>query len=203
MTYHYLSDTHFEHANIIRYSERPFESTARMRTAMWEGMAEVDASGDSLVHAGDFTFRRGAEVLAENPTLRLDHPERHQLVLGNHDDWHRKPDLVATVQQRWFTQLHGTHKSWRTNACLIDDQVEGRPVLVLVSHRPQADLQGADLNLYGHLHNTLARGVSRHQEDRWAVGSAPHFNVSVELIDYHPISLTDLLARRAAGVWLW
>jgi calcineurin-like phosphoesterase family protein len=205
--YFYTSDSHFHHANIMQYRARPFATVEAMNATLWRHLETVDAVGGTLVHAGNVAFRRGMELLLETHSIRLPGASRHLLVVGNHDRWILDPHLHHQVTRRLFGRCVGVVGGWRTNAVVIDDVVHGRPIKVLVSHRPQRDLQGAAVNVYGHVHNSLARasqdGTTAQQEEAWVIGSAQHFNATVELSDYRPQTLEALMARRAHGTFLW
>ena len=58
------SDTHFGHANIIKYCNRPFPDPAIMDKAIIDRHNEVVKPEDTVIHIGDFTLRSKRE--AEN-----------------------------------------------------------------------------------------------------------------------------------------
>lgn len=194
----YWSDTHFRHANILRYCERPFRDVEEMNEALFTAFQEAEAAGASLFHLGDFAF--GPDVVLE--TLGgLEHPGRHTLIAGNHDKVTSKRPEVQRAYSAFFGRTIGTEKTWKQNTLLVEDDLGGRRVRLLLSHAPQQDLQGAHFNLYGHCHNTHVLHPERLEEEYpWlAKRHEKHFNVSVELIGYRPITLAELLERRAAG----
>lgn len=81
MTTWFLADTHFGHANIIKYSNRPFASKEEMDTKMIENWNKKVGVDDDVYHIGDFCFmdqEKGQSILD-----RLN--GRKHLVLGNHD----------------------------------------------------------------------------------------------------------------------
>ena len=61
MQTHFTADTHFNHANIIRYCRRPFGSVREMNEALVSNWNRVVAEDDVVYHLGDFGFggRRG------------------------------------------------------------------------------------------------------------------------------------------------
>lgn len=170
-----------------------------MRMAMWNNLLEVEIGGGRIIHGGDLMFK----LHEPDPWFRLGHPERHQMVLGNHDLWSRRPEDRKAIQSRFFGAVHGEAKAWKTNRIIVDDVLDGRPVRVMVSHFPQKDLEGADWNLYGHFHNNLARRQSPEREREWFEGSGKHLNVGVELHRYRPVTLQEAVDRRRAGEFLW
>lgn len=80
--FYFTSDTHYGHANIIKYCNRPFGSLDEMHEVMIERWNARVKPGDVVYHVGDFALRMGVpEVEAIVRRLR---GEIH-LVLGNHD----------------------------------------------------------------------------------------------------------------------
>lgn len=78
----FTSDTHYGHANIIRYCNRPFGSPEEMHETMIERWNSKVKPGDVVYHIGDFAMRMGVPEV-ETIVRRLQ-GEVH-LVLGNHD----------------------------------------------------------------------------------------------------------------------
>ena len=77
----FTSDTHFGHANIIRYCQLPLQDGRERDWAMvanWNAVLQPD---DVVWHLGDFAFRNAR---APMDYLRRLHGTKH-LVWGNHD----------------------------------------------------------------------------------------------------------------------
>lgn len=79
MTVWFTSDSHFGHANIIKYANRPFASAEEMDEAMVERWNEVVKIQDHVWHLGDVSMTKSA---LETVT-RLNGKKR--LLFGNHD----------------------------------------------------------------------------------------------------------------------
>lgn len=175
----YISDTHFNHANIIKYCSRPFGSVAHMNIVMWRRLQAVDAAGHQIIHGGDWGFR--TQDFAQEYGVFM-HPENHVLVMGNHDREHSR------MYAPWFGTVVGKRKHWQTNVHKVQDTL---PTIqdVLVSHEALADLGSTTINLFGHHHNNpMYRKHYPHLTER-------HWNISVELLDYHPHTLADIVQR--------
>jgi calcineurin-like phosphoesterase family protein len=56
----FTSDHHFGHANIIKYSQRPFDGIQEMDQALIENWNAVVQADDLVFHLGDFTFHQNA-----------------------------------------------------------------------------------------------------------------------------------------------
>ena len=77
----FTSDTHFNHANIIKFCNRPFKDVEQMNDVMianWNGVIGKD---DTVFHLGDFCLGGAAEW-----TKILDRLNgKIYLIMGNHD----------------------------------------------------------------------------------------------------------------------
>ncbi len=56
----FISDTHFDHTNIIRYCKRPFKSTSEMNNAMLSNWNNTIKKEDIVFFLGDLIFGRGS-----------------------------------------------------------------------------------------------------------------------------------------------
>lgn len=77
----FTSDTHFGHANIIKYSSRPFASAKEMDDTIIHNWNAVVAPGDTVYHLGDFAVG-GPE--ADEYLRRLN--GNIKFCWGNHDN---------------------------------------------------------------------------------------------------------------------
>jgi calcineurin-like phosphoesterase family protein len=93
MTIFFISDTHFGHANIIKYSQRPFTSVEEMNEVMVQRWNTVVRPGDHVYHLGDVAFNR--------PSLQIVRRlvGKKRLILGNHDQ-ERMQDYAAVGFQK-------------------------------------------------------------------------------------------------------
>jgi calcineurin-like phosphoesterase family protein len=180
----FISDTHFGHANIIKYCNRPFPDTDTMDNLMLEGFKEADAQGKTIFHMGDFVF---------NPTYLLDNPWRpkgkHFIVLGNHDKHADAHGKYRPLYREFFHYIIGQSYNWRMNRLQI--LVDG--LNLMLTHEPQKYLIGNKYNIYGHHHNNMFTKPEYFKTDYgWLFGSDRHINVGVELTDYKPVSFDTL-----------
>lgn len=77
----FFSDPHFGHYNIIKYQDRPFQTTSEMDEAMIENWNRVVEPGDHVFLLGDVSLRR-----PESTKEILDRLHgKITLILGNHD----------------------------------------------------------------------------------------------------------------------
>ena len=73
-----ISDTHFGHANIIEYCDRPFSSVDEMNHVLVENWNKVVQDEDIVYHLGDVYFKNHSMLSALKG--------RKRLILGNHDN---------------------------------------------------------------------------------------------------------------------
>lgn len=171
----FISDTHFGHKNIIEYSHRPYASVEQMDADLGQMWAQAHATGKTIIHLGDFIFNRGKKAPPAFPLYGAE-KHKHILIVGNHDHW-----MEETSPAQWFGEVIGTVETWETNCLPIE--VDG--VRVLLSHNPQKDLQGCDLNFHGHIHTNP---ITEPGYDRC-------INCCVEVTRYAPATFTDLIMR--------
>lgn len=82
MTTWWTSDTHFSHANIIKYCNRPFHDVQEMNEALIETWNSVVSPDDVVYHLGDLALGQAIEQQIAL-TARL---QGHKLLVpGNHD----------------------------------------------------------------------------------------------------------------------
>ncbi len=78
---YFTSDTHWFHANVIKYSRRPFASVEDMNEALIDNWNKTVGPQDTVWHLGDFSFGTPTQTAV---LLRRLNGHKH-LVLGNHD----------------------------------------------------------------------------------------------------------------------
>lgn len=165
------SDSHYRHKNIVRYCNRP-ENHDEVMVAGWNDV--VRPEGDVVYHLGDFAFTKSH---TEAKSILDELNGRKQLLLGNHDRHTRAWYMGAGFE--------AVHKS--------DIVLARRGLTVVLSHYPVETplLQKFRLpntlkvvNVHGHVHNS---------EDWIYNPDGVHVNVSVEVTDYKPVVLHDLL----------
>jgi calcineurin-like phosphoesterase family protein len=139
----FTSDTHFGHANVIRYAHRPFRDREEMDAAMVRNWNAVVKPGDRIYHLGDFSFARPPRT-AE--ILDLLQGEIH-LVRGNHDK-----GLTPALEKRF---------AWVKDCYTLkveDPEADGgvqRIVLFHYAMRVWDQSHRGAWHLYGHSHGSL------------------------------------------------
>lgn len=126
----FISDTHFNHTNIIKYCNRPFSSTIEMNEHIISKWNDTINKNDTVHHLGDFALQSDKNTVL-NLVSQLN--GKIILILGNHDR-HSK---------QWFLDcgFAEVHKSVEINQYIL-------------SHRPRLiDTLGDKINIHGHIHN--------------------------------------------------
>lgn len=95
MNHFFTADTHFGHAGVIPWCDRPFSSLEEMDEILIQNWNNTVKPGDYVTHLGDFAWRDPAKYRS-----RLHGHVR--LVLGNHDN--RNHALKAGFD--WVKELY-------------------------------------------------------------------------------------------------
>lgn len=175
----FVSDTHFGHANIIRYSQRPFADVKEMDTALVKNWNAVVKPNDDVWHLGDFAFLKKDSFIELLRHLN----GRINVVLGNHDgviedNLERVTSFDPTGHEKQITVQH--YKELRYNGKKI--------VLFHYGQRVWNSSHHGSIHLYGHSH-----------------GSLPPHGLSVDVgvdckevtPEYRPVSVDEVLAYMA------
>lgn len=127
-----ISDTHFNHKNIVGYENRPFESIEYMNKSLINNWNSVVKKKDTVYHLGDFAF--GNKVYIKSILSQLN--GKKVLIMGNHDRRIKKNPVF------WLE-------------CGFD-VVYDYPIIYkgdfILSHEPLADI-GRFYNIHGHIHS--------------------------------------------------
>lgn len=128
-----ISDTHFGHANIIKYCNRPFANVQEMDEVLIANWNSVVKPGDIVYHLGDFSMDRKHDIVRYKGMLNGE----INLILGNHDRRSK-----AYYFSRGF------------NLCvdsLLLKMPDGKTVYM--SHRPYYVTRYGSVHLHGHIHD--------------------------------------------------
>lgn len=164
MNIFFTSDTHYFHANIIRYSNRPFSSVQEMNEKMIENYNAVVKPNDIVYHLGDFSFGKLDETIKIASRLN----GKKHLITGNHDHKHRE------------------QKSFIDNFVWVKDYHELRHdnTKIVLCHYPFESWNTSghgSIHLHGHSHSNLGHNNKKRMD------------VGVDCHDYAPISLEEII----------
>jgi len=135
---YFTADTHFGHANIIKFCDRPFDDVHQMNEGMIKQWNEQVKKGDSVYHLGDFSM--GSKDLTRTVLNRLN--GQIFLVRGNHDGQIKGPVIERFAWVKDYYELKSPIDKRKIVLCHFPFQVWNK------SHN------GA-WHLHGHSHGTL------------------------------------------------
>jgi calcineurin-like phosphoesterase family protein len=192
----YTSDQHFRHKNILIYARRPFKDINHMDLVLLENLRAAERVADRLILCGDLTFDLARFHSQYGRIFAA--PSGKRITLGNHDLRKNRTNKEDKVQRDAydleFEEVVGDAKDWRRNMMVVQDRLDGKEVQVLVSHAPQENLWGCDINVHGHIHNSILLAKEHHPEDHWTIDSPVHFCACVELHHFKAVTLDQLAA---------
>jgi calcineurin-like phosphoesterase family protein len=169
----FTSDTHFGHANVIRYSNRPWSMVNEMNDGIIERWNSRIKPGDTVYHLGDFCLTKRVDVIDEwlgrlNGEIRL--------IRGNHDQWTKR-----------YERLENKGKiKWIRDYAERTFEVDGARHKLILCHFPLLfwhNSHHGSIMLHGHCH-----------------GNAQHHNTGVRRMDvgvdcnsWYPVLLENVI----------
>jgi len=168
-----VGDTHFDHENIIRYVGRPFQNVEEMNRTLIARWNSIVLPSDTVCFLGDMSFGRGSRPLRY--WMNKLHG-RIKIIKGGHD-----PD-DESLEMLEFCEL--SHKRYRF--LLIHSPDPDDPDQTERQKRKLEDWHG--WIIHGHKHNNDVENYP------FINGERKTINVSVELIDYRPLSIDRLMS---------
>ena len=154
-----ISDTHFNHVNIIKYCNRPFNNVEEMNKILIKNWNNTVRDRDIVYFLGDFVLSKNKGTVMKKYNELLN--GEIIFIKGNHDKKGKKFEIIEYGDYK-FMLIHNPDSSYTFN---FDDWV-----------------------IHGHHH-------ANHLDDYPFINPIKkRVNVSVEVIDYKPVSL-DLIIK--------
>jgi len=141
----YISDTHFGHANILHFDNRPFKTTEEMEEVLVERWNAVVTKGDIVYILGDFCWKKESEWIRILNRLN----GSKVLIVGNHDI------RGSATLRKMFLSVEEYKE--------IED--EGRKVILC--HYPIPFFMNhfyGSYHLYGHVHSSFEWNMVEHDK---------------------------------------
>lgn len=173
MSYYFSSDSHYFHANIIKYSQRPFSSVEKMNETLITNWNSRVKPTDTAYHLGDFGFGRPEQL---KQILRRLNGQKY-LIFGNHDKQLRK--------EKELLGYFGWAKDYAE--INIDHQ---KIILSHYSFRVWNQSHRGSWNLFGHSHGSL-------YDDPHLLS----MDVGVDCHNYFPISFEEVRKHMSSKEW--
>ena len=160
----FTSDQHFGHRNIMKFTDREFESVAAMDEALIAAHNEVVGKNDLVYMLGDFTFYRDADKI--RPIVdRMN--GRWITILGNHDQ-----DLIRMIEYRFERIVHMPYL-----------EVKHGGHRITLCHYPMSEWNASFRGAW-HLHG--------HSHGQWPTSKYKKQDVGVDTNNLRPYTLDDL-----------
>lgn len=161
---HFTADTHYNHANIIKYCNRPFKTVQEMNDCMVDKTNQIIQPNDTLWHLGDLAWLHPEEILDKINCRHIN------LVFGNHDI-RIKQRLSQLEKQKRITIYKG----------FVDLKINGQKITLC--HYPMLSWNCSyhgSWHLFGHVHGRNC-------------GAGPNsYDVGVDNNRFAPISLEEI-----------
>lgn len=164
-----ISDTHFGHDNILKFTHddeplRPFETLTEMHVTIIDNWNKVVTPQDKVYHLGDVAFGGPANL----KILGLLNGKK-RLVRGNHDL------LKISHYREFFHEIFGVK------------QINGFWLTHVPMHPMCVAQKRVKMNIHGHLHaNQVMLPDLKDEPD------PKYFNACVERINYTPVSIDEI-----------
>lgn len=169
---YYISDLHLFHNNIIRLCNRPFKSVDEMNEIILNNYNSIVKNTDTVYFLGDVLFAKTKEDQLKAIDLFSKFKGNKILIIGNHDSNSLK--------------FHNFRKLFSRIESYLEIYDNGKKVILF--HYPIEEWNGFfrdTIHLYGHVHNN----------DNNLKKIKNRFNVSVDIHDFKPVTLKQLISK--------
>jgi len=174
---YFTSDHHFGHKNIIKFSNRPFDSVEEMNEVMIERWNEKVGAHDEVYHLGDFGLCSPGKLKKIIDRLN----GKIYLIKGNHE----KSAEACASKFEWLKDYH---------ELIVQDKdfSKGQQLLVLFhySQRVWNASHWGTYHLYGHSHGALPDDIQ-----------SLSFDIGVDCHDFYPLAYEEVKAIMKTKDW--
>lgn len=173
----FTSDTHFCHANIIKFCGRPFKDVEEMNEKLIDNWNSTVGPNDIVYHLGDFCFAGSAAWHSLLGQLN----GRIHLILGNHDEKNIRQGYIQNFESVSYQQK-----------LLIDGYnvyLNHYPYLCYPGYKPYT------MQLFGHIHSSHNKfdGVDAQIAKNQLQPS--QYDVGVDWNDFKPVSWEEVKCK--------
>jgi calcineurin-like phosphoesterase family protein len=202
------SDTHFGHANILKYCNRPFKDVDHMNEEIVKRFNEVLTPDDTLLHLGDVVMGDREKNLAYMDRIKVG---RKILQLGNHDEpWSGTKSESRRERYKPIYERHFDVVSYLPWGRIEDDSqpvnaLGGHPLLAYYSHFPyEGDSQAeARYNNFRAKDETGTPIIHGHTHSPEKISYSPkgtlQVHVGVDAWDFYPVHMDTIKELIAEG----
>ena len=174
----FTSDTHFGHANILKYCQRPFDDIDSMNEALIKNWNSVVKDNDIVFHLGDFMFGNTNRFWEIRSRLN----GRIYLIHGNHD--YKLMEEVDNIEDGFEDILSQMR-------IVINSQK------IYLNHFPYLTFDGVykekpGWELFGHVHSTKNGSSNGADIQRLKYLFPCQYDVGVDNNNYTPVSFNQV-----------
>jgi calcineurin-like phosphoesterase family protein len=181
--WYFTADTHFGHANIIKYCQRPFASAGEMNQVLINNINERVQPEDTLFHLGDWSFGRDKKTNDAQVYLEQIRCKKVIIIPGNHDPHH-----ANGLPKKEFAELFaGCYPFLRLKLTEWVDE----PTEIFLFHyacRVWIKSHHGTWHLYGHSHGTLPD-----------LAASRSLDIGVDCHNFRPLNvpeIAELMAKK-------
>lgn len=174
----FTSDTHYGHANVIKYSKRPFANLEEMTEGLIENFNSRVKPGDEVYHLGDFALSLGVPEV-EAIVRRLN--GNIHLLIGNHDE-----------KNKSVLRANGFAEKLHYKTIKHDGQK------MILCHYPFMTWNGSHhgtWDLHGHCHGSLKPRPCVFCKKVNEKRTARRLDMGVDCWNYFPVSFDEIKAE--------
>jgi len=165
----FTGDTHFNHANIIKYSKRPFTDLDEMTAEIIHRWNTKVKTSDTVYHLGDFALSYGKKHVKLIDKILAKLNGQKYLIVGNHDR------DETTKNRRWGKVTH-YHEIKVERGGIYKQRI----VMCHYAMRVWNQMYRGSWMLYGHSHGNLTD-----------IGGKT-MDVGVDCHGYRPINIDEV-----------
>lgn len=193
MSVYLISDTHFDHENIIDYCNRPFDSLDEMENRIVNNWNSRVSYGDNILFGGDLAMAPAGKAASYSERLS----GNMVVLMGNHDSFSKWKAPFPVLESKYFQynyygeeyEFYYSHwpEGYSENNQRNDNRKEPE------YSNPPEWFDG--WNIHGHVHNNdLSNYPFVNPEDK-------RINVGVEVLGYKPIEMNELIEVIKQDTW--
>lgn len=175
----FISDTHFNHTNIIKYCDRPFSDVNEMNEKIIRNWNERIMPNDLVFHLGDFGLFRGNK----EPGSVLNRLNGHiYLIRGNHDHTDTRETFEREAEGVWLSYFSWVRYADTVCPALMTHKPQNAPAHLFFNEMTN---ESPHIILYGHVHEKAPKGIHLLEFPDGAQRLAYH--VGVDTNDFCPV----------------
>ena len=166
----FTSDTHFCHANIIKFCNRPFKDVMEMNETLIDNWNKTIGPNDVVYHLGDFCFAGSAAWHSLLGQLN----GRIHLILGNHDE--------KNIRQGYMQNFESVEYQSKLFIEGYNVYLNHYPYLCYPGYKPYT------IQLFGHIHSSPYKFDGMDAQTAKSQLRPSQYDVGVDWNNFTPIN---------------